>query len=175
MTQGVALALFGRKCQSNEVDAVTVNDDGSIRVSDGGDTVIWTSRRVSAPDGSTIEHESRGGSIASAWACRVGRLFVEVSHLGHGPIGGELALVVSDPDTGESVVALGDLVTTELPAEVPDSWPVAVDLAIGLVTDRTLDSGSKDDIEDFHQRLLGAIHPHTGYVPPSDHITGFDG
>ena len=39
------------------------------------------------------------------WATDLGDRYVEVVHLGHGPEGGELVLVVPDADT----VALGDL------------------------------------------------------------------
>ncbi|MBC9225644.1 hypothetical protein GL325_04855 [Aeromicrobium sp. 636] len=138
---------------------VSVRDDGSIEVVDADEVLIYTPYAVTAPDGTTVEHESRGGTMASVWATSVGETFVEVSHLGHGPAGGELVMVVTRPGHSPDV-ALGALVTDEVPDTVPDSWPAAVDLAIGLIVDDTLDSGSKDDIEAFHQRLLGVWFGH---------------
>lgn len=135
---------------------VRIGIDGSISITDGAETLTYRAREVAAPDGSTIRHESRGGTLVSAWATSVGETFVEISHLGNGPEGGELVMVATFPD-GTTAVALGGLVTDEIPEEVPHSWPEAVDLALGLVTGETLDSGDKDSIEDFHQRLLGVI------------------
>ena len=85
-------------------------------------------------------------------------------HLGGGPLGGELVVVVPDADT----VLLGDLVS-EPAGEVPPSWPVAVDLAIGLTGPGTTVLASagevaREDLADFHQRLLGLLHP--GYTGP---------
>lgn len=131
--------------------------DGAIEVRDGDETLVYTTREVTAPDGSLIAHESRGGSMVSAWATDVGDAFVEISHLGDGPEGGELVMVVTRPDHSP-VVALGDLVTDTLPSSVEMSWPVALDLALGLVGEDTLDSGTKDDIEAFHQSLLGVLY-----------------
>ncbi|GAA2077672.1 hypothetical protein IDH50_00715 [Aeromicrobium tamlense] len=138
---------------------VSVRPDGAIEVVDGDQVLVYTPYAVTAPDGTTVAHESRGGSMASVWAGAVGEAFVEVSHLGHGPEGGELVMVVTRPGHAPEV-ALGALVTDEIPAEVPKTWPAAVDLAIGLIAGDTLDSGTKDDVEDFHQRLLGAWFGH---------------
>ncbi|WP_293784507.1 hypothetical protein [uncultured Aeromicrobium sp.] len=133
-----------------------VRDDGAIVVSAAGETLLYTPYRVTAADGSVIAHESRGGSLAGAWATQLGTAFVEVSFLGHGPEGGELVMVVTDGT--DTHVALGALVTDHVPAEVPPSWPAAVDLALGLIINTTLDSGSKDEVERFHQRLLEVVH-----------------
>lgn len=148
------------------MEKVTVNSDGTIVVSsptsDGVlETLTYSPRLVTAPDGSRIEG-------VSAWATMVGALFVEVSHLGDGPIGGELVMVVTDPATGEQETALGDLVAPEVPAEVNPSWPAAVDLALGLIVETTLDSGTKDEVEEFHQRLLGVMFAQQGF-PTGDH------
>jgi len=145
---------FDRTWQPVGVSEVSIRDDGTIEVVDGDQVLVYTPYAVTAPDGSTIAHESRGGAMAAVWATSVGETFVEVSHLGDGPEGGELVMVVTRPGHTPEV-ALGALVTDEIPATVPDSWPAAVDLALGLIVDETLDSGSKDDVEAFHQRLLG--------------------
>lgn len=163
------MALESRKCQSNEVDqfddvaldtAVTIKDD-AIRVTDGGASLVFTPFAVTAPDGTVVAHESRGGTLSSAWAGTVGRLYVEVSHVGPGATGGELLMVVTDPASGDTRVALGDLVTDipeGLAPETVFAWAASVDLALGLLTGDTLDSGTKDDVEAFHQRLLGVLH-----------------
>lgn len=130
-----------------------MRQDGTIEVVDGDQVLVYTPYEVTAPDGTTVAHESRGGTMASVWATEVGDAFVEVSHLGDGPRGGELVMVVTRPGH-QPDVALGALVTDELPATVAESWPAAVDLALGLIVADTLDSGSKDDIEEYHQRLL---------------------
>ena len=87
-----------------------------------------------------------------------------MAHLGDGPVGGELVMTVTYIGIDQTLryVAIGDLWADELPADVPPSWPVAVDLALGLMdgdvrligTDRV----TKDDVETLHQRLLGALH-----------------
>lgn len=130
--------------------------DGAIEVSDGETLLVYTPYAVTAPDGTTVAHESRGGRMVSVWATSVGDAFVEVSHLGDGPEHGELVMVVTRP--GHSpVVALGALVGDDVPDSVSPSWPTAVDLAVGLITDGTIDSGSRDDVEAYHQRLLGVM------------------
>lgn len=136
-----------------------MRDDGAIEVRDGDRQLVYTPYAVTAPDGTTIAHESRGGQMASVWATSVGDAFVEVSHLGDGPAGGELVMVVTRPGRTPDV-ALGTLVADDVPDTVPESWPAAVDLAIGLIVDTTLDSGTKDDVEAFHQRLLGVWFGH---------------
>ncbi len=121
-------------------------------------TLTYRPRSVEISDGTTLEHDSRGGTLNAVWAGDLGDRYVEVVHLGHGPKGGELVLVV--PDAG--VVALGDLAGDD-PSRATFEWAAAVDLAIGLLTADTtvLTSGgrvSRDDVEDFHQRLLGVLH-----------------
>ena len=139
-----------------------------IRRGDGPeDTVVVTgrdrslthrARRVTLDDGTWVAHTSRGGSMSSVWAVDLGGRFIEVVHLGHGPVGGELVVVVPDNDT----VVLGELVS-EPSGPVRPSWPVAVDLAIGLTRPTTTIMATERDItreelEAFHQLLLGLLH-----------------
>ncbi len=155
------LALDGAKCQSSEVRS----EVPVIVVEDAGHRLEYTPRRV-VLDGEVVAHESRGGTLASAWAAPLGTLFVEVAHLGDGPVGGELVMTVTAPeDPGAPPrVALGDLAPAVVPDDVPHSWPVALDLALGLVTDETVlltadgRTLTRADVEDLHQRLLGRIH-----------------
>lgn len=126
-------------------------------VSSGDTRLVFTAYEVLAPDGTTISHESRGGSLVSVQACQVGDAFVEISHLGAGPQGGELVMVVTDSD-GSSQVAVGALYVEEVPATVPESWPVAVDLAAGMVTDVSVEGVTREQLEDLHQRLLGVLY-----------------
>ena len=135
---------------SAQGDAVVVTGDER--------TLTYRPRLVTLSDGTTIEHESRGGTLSSVWAADLGGRYVEVVHLGHGPEGGELVLVVPDAD----VVALGDLAGGE-PAASTTEWAQAVDLSIGLTQPESLiltSSGAitRDELEDFHQRLLGVLH-----------------
>lgn len=122
-------------------------------------TLTHSPREVRLDDGTVVAHESVGGSLSSAWATDLGRLFVEVVHLGDGPVGGELVLVVTEHD----VVSLGGLYAVDLPPQVPPSWPVAVDLALGLLTEDTrvltpAGEVARADVESLHQRLLGVLH-----------------
>ena len=133
-----------------EGDAVLV--EGTER------TLTYRPRKVEISDGTTLEHESRGGTLSSVWAGDLGDRYVEVVHLGHGPQGGELVLVVP----GDDIVALGDLAGADASGATTE-WAAAVDLAIGLARpdSHVLTSEgpiSRDDLEDFHQRLLGALH-----------------
>lgn len=155
-----ALALAEPQCQSSAVGAIG-SEGEVVSVTGTARTLTYRPRRVTLSDGTFLMHESRGGTLSSVWAADLGDLFVEVVHLGHGPVGGELVLVVPDGD----VVALGDLVPSldEVPASVPPSWPAAVDLAVGLTrpSSRILTSAgevSRDDLEQFHQTLLGVLH-----------------
>jgi hypothetical protein len=121
-------------------------------------TLTYRPRSVEISDGTALEHESRGGTLSSVWAGDLGDQYVEVVHLGHGPHGGELVLVVP----GSDVVALGDLAGDD-PGGATAEWAAAVDLAIGLARPDThvLTSDgpmSRDDLEAFHQRLLGVLH-----------------
>lgn len=135
-----------------------------VSVTGASRTLTYRPRRVTLSDGTFLMHESRGGTLSSVWAADLGDLFVEVVHLGHGPVGGELVLVVPDGD----VVALGDLVPALGPGDGPlppvrPSWPQAVDLAVGLTrpASRILTSSgeiTREDLEAFHQTLLGALH-----------------
>lgn len=145
------------KCQSSEMEGI-LGDGDSVVVTGRERTLTYQPSRVTLSDGTTIEHESRGGSLSSVWAADLGERYVEVVHLGHGPAGGELVLVVPDADT----VVLGDLAGgSTTPASV--EWAGAIDLAIGLTRPEThiLTAGgeiTRDDLEDFHQRLLGVLH-----------------
>jgi hypothetical protein len=133
-----------------EGDAVVVTGDER--------TLTYRPRLVTLSDDTTIEHESRGGTLSSVWAGDLGGRYVEVVHLGHGPEGGELALVVPDAD----VVAVGDLAGGD-PAGATPEWAAALDLAIGLTrpSSQILTSSgaiTRDELEEFHQRLLGVLH-----------------
>lgn len=125
----------------------------------GADRVLaYLPRLVTLDDGTVIAHESQGGSLSSVWAADLGGCYVEVAHLGNGPIGGELVLVVPERD----VVALGDLYGSD-PGGATTSWAEAVDLALGLtsVTTTILSSSgpvARDDLEAFHQLLLGVLY-----------------
>ncbi|MGI9085104.1 MAG: hypothetical protein ACR2FE_07405 [Aeromicrobium sp.] len=133
-----------------EGDAVIVTGDER--------TLTYRPRLVTVSDGTTVEHESRGGSLSSVWATDLGGRYVEVVHLGHGPEGGELVLVVPDVDT----VVLGDLAGKD-PAGASPEWAAAVDLALGLThpgSQLFTSAGTltRDELEDFHQQLLGVLH-----------------
>jgi hypothetical protein len=115
-------------------------------------------REITLDDGTRLAHSSRGGDLESVWAGDLGDLYVEVVHLGDGPAGGELILVVPSQD----LVVIGDLFDPE-PATVPPSWPVVVDLVLGLLTATTTVHTTHGDIdrdrlETFHQELLGHLH-----------------
>ncbi len=157
MLQRVALALAQGKCQSSEV-ADIAEFEGGCTVSGSERTLTYRPRRISIDDGTEIAHESLGGSLASAWAGDLGDRYVEVIHVGDGPSGGELVLVVPDLDT----VVLGDLYATSADGATP-TWAEAVDLALGLTTVTTTILSSagpvtRDELEAFHQRLLGVLH-----------------
>ena len=138
--------------------------EGDAVVVTGGErTLTYRPRQVSVSDDTTIEHESRGGSLSSVWVTDLGNMYVEVVHLGHGPEGGELVLVVPAADT----VALGDLAGGEPTGATSPSrlaqWAGAIDLAIGLTrpSSQILTSSgpiTRDELEDFHQRLLGELY-----------------
>jgi hypothetical protein len=143
--------------------------DGRVVVDGSERSLTYTSRLVTLDDGTSIAHESQGGTMSSAWAADLGGgLYAEVAHLGDGPVGGELVMTVTyiGPDETLRYVALGDLWAEELPATIPPSWPVAVDLALGLLDDdvRLLGSAldgaalTKADVDALHQRLLTALH-----------------
>ena len=142
-----------------------MNDDGVVFVADAEHgTVLYEPRRVTLPDGTTIEHESQGGTLSSVAAIDHGEFFLEIAYLGDGPLGGELVMTVSVPTQAvASYVYLGELWADEIPSEVPASWPAAVDLAIGLLGPEALPVANravvtKDDVEEFHQRLLGVLY-----------------
>ena len=67
---------------------------------------------------------------------------------------------VAGPDL--DVVAIGDLYA-DSPDDATPAWAEAVDLALGLttVTTKILSSSgpvTRDELEAFHQRLLGVLH-----------------
>jgi hypothetical protein len=136
-----------------------IKADGDVVVVTGTErTLTYRPRRVTVSDGTFVMHTSRGGAMSSVWFTDLGDCFVEVVHLGAGPEGGELVMVVPGRDT----VALGDLVGGK-PKRATESWARAVELAVGLTTPATRILTSRgeitrDDLEAFHQRLLGVIH-----------------
>lgn len=143
---------------------IQTNADGAIVVEGAEQSLTYTPRRITLDDGTTVAHESQGGEMSSVWAVDLGgEWFVEVAHLGDGPVGGELVMTVTHIGLDETrrYVAIGDLWADELPPQVPPSWPVAVDLALGLMEGEVHILGAditKDDVETLHQRLLGALH-----------------
>ena len=143
---------------------IQTNDDGDIVVEGTERSLTYAPRLVTLDDGTTVAHESQGGEMSAVWATDLGGgWFVEVAHLGDGPVGGELVMTVTWIGLDETVryVAIGDLWADELPPQVPPSWPVAVDLALGLMDGKVQILGpdiTKDDVETLHQRLLGALH-----------------
>lgn len=154
----VALALSYIKCQSIHV-ATIKRSNSTVTVTGTQRAAHYCSERVLFDDGSIIAHESRGGELTSVWAGDLGEEYIEIVHLGDGPAGGELIMTIPGQDT----VLLGGLYVSQLPGEVPDSWPPAIDLAIGLMTADTVvwtDEGrvDREEIEAFHQRLLGVLH-----------------
>jgi hypothetical protein len=139
------------------MEGITAEGDAVVVTGDER-TLTYRPRLVSLSDGTTIEHESRGGTLSSVWAGDLGGRYIEVVHLGRGPEGGELVLVVPDAD----VVALGELAGGD-PAGATVEWAGALDLAIGLTrpSSQILTSSgaiSRDELEEFHQRLLGVLH-----------------
>lgn len=122
-------------------------------------SLTYRPRGVTLDDGTWVAHTSRGGAMSSVWCVDLGGRFVEVVHLGHGPVGGELVVVVPDADH----VIVGDLVRAAVPTEVPESWPRAVDLVLGLTGPDTIvlttdGSTDREAVEAFHQALLGVVH-----------------
>lgn len=146
------------------MEGIRETSGGHVIVDGGERSLTYTPRLVTLDDGTKIAHESQGGEMSSVWAADLGgNFFVEVAHLGDGPVGGELVMTVTYIGIDETLryVAIGDLWADELPAEVPLSWPVAVDLALGLMDGDVRLIGTditKDDVETLHQRLLGALH-----------------
>jgi hypothetical protein len=146
------------------VGGIKENADGSIVVDGDETSLTYTPYEIRLDDGTTVAHESRGGDMSSVWATDLGGgWFVEVAHLGDGPVGGELVMTVTWIGMDETLrhVAIGALWADELPDRVPQSWPVAVDLALGLMDGTVEILGAditKDDVESLHQRLLGALH-----------------
>ena len=138
-----------------------VNTDRDAIVIEGSNTSLtYTPRAVTLSNGTTIAHDSQGGELSSVWATDLGDCYVEVVYVGDGPVGGELVVVVPVDD----VVIVGDLYPgPDDPAEVPLSWPPAVDLAMSLtsVTTRVLSSLGwieRDEFDASHQRLLGVVN-----------------
>lgn len=151
------------------MEGISETPDGHVRVAGDERSLTFGPRRAVLDDGTVVAHESQGGEMSSVWAADLGGgVFVEIAHLGDGPVGGELVMTVTllDGDEARRHVALGDLWAADLPPAVPPTWPVAVDLALGLLdgdvqvlgTSRDGVPLTKDDVEDLHQRLLGALH-----------------
>lgn len=120
--------------------------------------LAYSPREITLSDGTRIARAGAGGDLESVWAGDLGDLYVEVAHLGDGPKGDELVLVVPDRD----LVAIGDLYDPA-PAAVPASWPVTLDLVLGLLTDASTVHTShgeitRETLDDFHQLLLGRLH-----------------
>lgn len=143
--------------------SIVESEPGVCVVTGSERSLTYRSRSIVMDDGTTIAHESQGGELSSVWAVDLGDHFVEVAHLGNGPVGGELVMTVTPLGEGAQVrhVAIGDLWAHELPPVVAPSWPIAVDLALGLLDGDVrliAPSVSKDDVEALHQRLLGALH-----------------
>ncbi|MDQ3156355.1 MAG: hypothetical protein M3Q98_06505 [Actinomycetota bacterium] len=140
-----------------------IDRDGVV-IEGSESSLTYSPRAVTLADGTTITHESRGGTLSSVWATDLGDCYVEVVYVGDGPHGGELVVVVPADD----VIIVGDLYPGAPPSEaglenVPPTWPGAVDLAMGLTTTTTtvLTSHGQITREEFdasHQRLLGAVN-----------------
>lgn len=152
------MALSCVKCQSIHV-ATIKRSNSTVTVTGTQRSAQYRSQQVLFDDGTIIAHESRGGELTSVWAGDLGEEYIEIVHLGDGPVGGELIMTIPGQDT----VLLGGLYVSRLPGEVPETWPPAIDLAIGLMTADTVvltDEGrvDREEIEAFHQRLLGVLH-----------------
>lgn len=133
--------------------------DDVVTVTGASHTLVHRPHEVTVDDGTSIVHESRGGSLSSVRPVDLGDLYVEVVHVGDGPSGGELVVVVPEHD----VVSLGGLYVTGTPGLVEPSWPQALDLALGLLGEATrvltaFGEVTRSDVEDLHQRLLGVLH-----------------
>lgn len=149
------MALPQAKCQSTDVSD---NAESPVVVTGTDHTLTYSSRRVTIDDGTELVHESLGGTLSSAWAGDLGDCYVEVVHIGDGPVGGELVLVAPD----RNLVALGDLYRSS-PAGATPTWAEAIDLTLGLTTvSTTILSSSgpvvRDELEAFHQQLLGVLY-----------------
>lgn len=149
------MALPQGKCQSSDVPDIA---ESPYEVGGTERTLTYSPRRITIDDGTEIVHESLGGTLASAWAGDLGEQYVEVVHLGHGPSGGELVLVVPDLN----IIVIGDLYAASPDGATP-TWAEAVDLTLGLTTLSTKilsSSGpvTRDELEAFHQQLLGVLH-----------------
>jgi len=152
------LALSQVKCQSSDVPDIPGSEPDGYEVKGASHVLTYRPRRVNVDDGTVIAHESQGGALSSVWVTDLGDMYVEVLHLGDGPVGGELVLVVPDLN----VVAVGDLYASSADGATV-SWAEAVDLALGLTTptSKILSSGgpvTRDDLEAFHQSLLGVLY-----------------
>lgn len=134
------------------------SEPGVYEIAGQQHTLTYRPREISLDDGTVVAHESQGGTLNSVWTTDLGDRYVEVVHLGDGPVGGELVLVVPDGN----VVVIGDLYDPA-PTLVPAGWPVVIDLVLGLTTEGSTILTShgeidRDELEAFHQRLLGALH-----------------
>jgi len=145
------------------VEHVKTDRDGVV-IQGSKLSLTYSPRAVTLSDGTTIAHESRGGSVSSVWATDLGDCYVEVVYVGDGPHGGELVVVVPADD----VIIVGDLYPGDPSSgavleNVPPTWPGAVDLAMGLTTTTMAVLTShgqitREEFDDSHQRLLGAVN-----------------
>ncbi|MFT4188102.1 MAG: hypothetical protein QM621_05920 [Aeromicrobium sp.] len=131
-------------------------DDAVVVEGDDRD-LTYRPRQVTLSDGGWVAHASRGGTLNSVWAVDLGARFVEVVHLGAGPSGGELVVVVPDADA----VLIGDL-GEEADGPVPASWPEALTHVLQLVrpTTRVLTTSgelTRDELESFVHRIAERI------------------
>lgn len=149
------------KCQSSDVTHIHV-EDGTIRVDGTEARLLYAPRllTLTGVDGTvhTVAHESRAGdqTFASVWSSDLGDCYVEAMHPGTGPEGGEIVIVVPS----ENQVFVGDLMG---PGDATAAWATAVDLTIGLMSADTVVQTSsatvtRDDLDRFHQELLGRLH-----------------
>jgi len=143
------LALGRAKCQSSEMPLVITGTERSL---------TYGPREITIDDGTRIAHSTQGGDLESVWAGDLGDLYVEVVHLGDGPTGGELVLVVP----AQNLVAIGDLFDPA-PGSVSPSWPVVIDLVLGLLTadsavHTTHGEVDRERLETYHQELLTILH-----------------
>lgn len=110
--------------------------------------------RVILDDGTWVAHHTRGGSLRSVWAKDLGKVLVQVLHLGDGPSGGELVLSVPEAN----LLAVGSLYMPGQPTLVNRSWLHAIDQVLAMTTPETRIIAataeiSRDQLEVFRAKL----------------------